>query len=641
MGGYSQYPIILKRSTSSELMNYLTLEHITKNYGEKNLFDDITLHIDKGQKIALVAKNGTGKSTLLKVLNQEEGSEREDSKIYIHKDITTGFLHQEPHFNPEDTVIESIFDSDNPILQAIRKYEEAMILKKEGEELQAVLDQMDRYKAWDFEVKIKEILTRFNIKDLYQKVGTMSGGQQKRVALAKVLIEEPDFLILDEPTNHLDVDMISWLEQYLSTANKTVFMITHDRYFLDRVCNVIYELEGGKLHKYKGNYSYYLEKKAERTEIEAATMDKTKKLFKRELEWVRRQPKARGTKAKSRVDAFHDLKEKTSGRKENSDFRLEFKAERLGKKIVECHNVSKYFGDFKAVEGFTYKFKKKERVGIVGPNGVGKSTFIKLLTKEHKPDTGKVVVGDTIVFGHYNQEGIQLNEDKTVLEVIRDIAEEIPLTKGQKLTASAFLEKFLFNRKQQRVYVSQLSGGERRRLYLLTVLVQNPNFLILDEPTNDLDILTLNILEEFLTEFQGCLVLISHDRCFMDKLTDHLFVFEGEGKIKDWNGSYKEYRAWKRGQDAEKRQQEQQVKVEKKEKPKSNTPKLSYAERKEFNRLEKEIDKLEKQKAALAEIFNDPNITAEKIRETSIKLNEINETIEEKEMRWLELGELA
>lgn len=624
-------------------MNYLTLEHITKNYGDKNLFDDITLHIDKGQKIALVAKNGTGKSTLLKVLMGEESSEREDSKVYVNKDITTGFLPQEPDFNPEDTVIDTIFNSTNPILQTIRLYEEAIILKKEGDELQEVLNQMEHHKAWDFEVKIKEILTRFNVKDLYQKIGTMSGGQQKRVALAKVLIEEPDFLILDEPTNHLDVDMIGWLEQYLSFPNRTVFMITHDRYFLDRVCNTIYELDQSKLHKYKGNYSYYLTKKAERTEIEAATMDKSKKLLKRELDWVRRQPKARGTKSKSRVDAFHNLKDKTSGKVEKTDFKLEFKSERLGKKIVECHNVSKYFGDFKAVEGFHYKFKKKERVGIVGPNGVGKSTFIKLLTKEYKPDTGKVVVGDTIVFGHYNQEGIQMNEDKTVLEVIRDIAEEIPLSGGQKLTASAFLEKFLFNRKQQRVFVSQLSGGEKRRLYLLTVLVNNPNFLILDEPTNDLDILTLNILEEFLEEYPGCLVLISHDRYFMDKLTDHLFIFEGNGVIKDWNGSYKDYRLWKREQASEQKQLSQEkAKTIKKENPtKEKKPQLTYNQRKEFNRLEKEIDKLEKKKLALSEIFNDTNITAETIKETSIKLNEISEIIEEKEMRWMELAELA
>ncbi len=623
-------------------MNYLTLEHITKNYGEKNLFDDITLHIDKGQKIALVAKNGTGKSTLLKVLTGEERSEREDSKVFVHKSITTGFLKQEPDFNPSDTVIDTIFDSNNPILSAIRDYEEAMILKKEGPELQAVLEKMEHHKAWDFEVKIKEILTRFNVKDLQQQIGTMSGGQQKRVALAKVLIEEPDFLILDEPTNHLDVDMIAWLEQYLSLPNRTVFMITHDRYFLDRVCNVIYELDQGQLHKYKGNYSYYLEKKAERTEIEAATMDKSKKLLKRELEWVRRQPKARGTKAKSRVDAFHALKDKTSGRVEKSDFKLEFKSERLGKKIVECHNVSKYFGTFKAVEKFNYKFKKRERVGIVGPNGVGKSTFIKLLTKELAPDTGKVVVGETIVFGHYHQEGIQLNADKTVLDVIRDIAEEIPLSSGQKLTPAAFLEKFLFSRKQQRVFVSQLSGGERRRLYLLTVLVKNPNFLILDEPTNDLDILTLNILEEFLDEYPGCLVLVSHDRYFMDKLTEHLFVFEGDGKIKDWNGNYKEYRAWKREQEAEIRQQEAVTqKAEKKEKPVSDKPKLTYEQRKEFNRLEKEIEKLEKKKSQLAEKFNDPNITPEIIKETSIQLNEISDTIDEKEMRWLELAELA
>ncbi len=619
-------------------MNFLTLEHITKNYGEKNLFDDITLHIDKGQKIALVAKNGSGKSTLLKVLMGIENSEREDSKIFVHKDITIGFLPQEPIFQEGATVLDSIFDSDNKILQTIKAYEEAVILKKEGAALQKILEQMEDLKAWDFEVKIKEILTRFNIKDLYQEIQTLSGGQQKRVALAKVLIEEPDFLILDEPTNHLDVDMIDWLEQYLAMPNKTLFMITHDRYFLDRVCNVIYELDQGELHKYKGNYSYYLEKKAIRSEIESVTLDKNKKLLKRELNWIRRQPKARGTKAKSRVDAFFDLKEKTSGKKENSDFKLEFKSERLGKKIVECHNVSKNFGAFKALESFSYKFKKRERVGIVGPNGAGKSTFIKLITQELKPDSGKIVVGDTIVFGHYSQDGIELNEDKRVIDVIRDIAEEIPLSNGSKLTPAAFLEKFFFSRKQQRVYVSQLSGGEKRRLYLLTILVLNPNFLILDEPTNDLDILTLNILEEFLEEFPGCLMIVSHDRYFMDKLTDHLFILEGEGIIKDWNGNYSEYRTWKKNQISENREKE-----EKKSKPKSNNtaPKLSYEQRKEFNKLEKEIDKLEKLKLKVSEQFNNTQISAEQIKDLSIQLNEINNSIEEKEMRWMELAELA
>ncbi len=622
-------------------MNYLTFEHITKNYGEKNLFDDISLHIDKGQKIALVAKNGTGKSTLLRVLMGLESSEREDKKIFVNKEITIGMLSQEQDFLPEETVIDTIFHSDNESLQTIRLYEEAMILGKQGEELQAILDKMDQLKAWDFEVRIQEILTRFNIKDMHQKVGTMSGGQQKRVALAKVLIEEPDFLILDEPTNHLDVDMIEWLENYLMQANKTLFMITHDRYFLDRVCNVIYELEHSKLHKYKGNYSYYLEKKAERIEVENATMDKNKKLFNRELNWIRKQPKARGTKAKSRVDAFHDLKEKTSGHKEESDFKLEFKSERLGKKIVECHNVSKFYGDFKAVKGFSYKFKKRERVGIVGENGVGKSTFVKLLTQEIKPDTGKVVVGDTIVFGHYNQEGIQLNEDKRVIDVIRDIAEEIPLSNGQNLKAAAFLEKFLFSRKQQQVYVSKLSGGEKRRLYLLTVLVQNPNFLILDEPTNDLDIVTLNILEQFLNEYPGCLIIISHDRYFLNKLTEHLFIFEGEGKIKDWNGNYNEYRAWKRDQTTESRPNE---KVESKKehiKPRDQAPKMSYNDRKEFNKLEKEINKLEEQKKNISEKFNDSNLTADQIKSYSIQLNEINDSIEEKEMRWMELADLT
>ncbi len=622
-------------------MNYLTLEHITKNYGDKKLFEDITLHIDKGQKIALVAKNGSGKSTLLKVLMGEESSEREDKKVILHKDVTVGMLAQDPNFNPSDTVIDTVFDSDNTILQAIKDYESAMILGKQGDELQKVLNNMDDLKAWDFEVKIKEILSRFNINDLYQEVGTMSGGQQKRLALAKVLIEDPSFLILDEPTNHLDVDMIEWLEQYLSQPNITVFMITHDRYFLDRVCNVIYELEDGNLYKYKGNYSYFLEKKAARREVESATMDKNKKLLGRELEWIRRQPKARGTKAKSRVDAFHDLKDKTSGAKKDSDFKLEFKSERLGKKIVECHNVSKYYGEFTALEKFSYKFKKKERVGIVGPNGVGKSTFVKLITQEIKPDTGKVVVGDTIHFGHYHQEGMQLNEDLRVIDVIRDIAEEIPLGNGTKLSPAAFLEKFLFNRKQQQVYVSKLSGGEKRRLYLLTVLVTNPNFLILDEPTNDLDIVTLNILEEFLIDFPGCLVIISHDRYFLDKLTEHLFVLEGEGKIKDWNGNYKEYRLWKRDQTSNERLKDNSSSKEQKEKPRDSAPKMTYAQRKEINKLEKEINKLEQQKEEISKKFNEPDITPEKIKSYSIQLNEISESIEEKEMRWMELAELS
>ncbi len=416
-------------------------------------------------------------------------------------------------------------------------------------------------------------------------------------------------------------------------------MITHDRYFLDNVCNVIYELENGKLHKYKGNYSYYLEKKADRQEVEAATMDKDKKLLKRELDWIRKQPKARGTKAKSRVDAFHDLKEKTSTQKDKSDFVLSFKSERLGKKILEAHKVSKFYGDKVMMDQFDYKFKKGERVGLVGKNGVGKSTFIKVLTKEIPCDAGKVVVGDTIVFGHYNQEGIQLNEDKRVIDVIRDIAEVIPLENGSNLSPEAFLEKFLFPRKQQRVYVSQLSGGEKRRLNLLTVLVKNPNFLILDEPTNDLDILTLNILEEFLLNFPGCLMIVSHDRYFLDKLTNHLFVFEGEGKIKDWNGNYKEYRAWKKDQPTEKPTVEKVVK--KVDKPRDNQPKMTYEQRKEFSKLEKQIEKLEKEKAELSEEFNNPELTAERIKELSVRLSEINDLIEEKEMRWMELAEFA
>ncbi len=625
-------------------MNYLTLENVSKSYGEKVLFDKINLQISKGQKIALVAKNGSGKSTLLRVIGGKEAPEGEIAKISVRKDIRIGFLEQEPDFYEEDTVFEAVFDSDNEMIQAIKRYEEAMRKPENTSLVQQALDQMDKLKAWDFEAKIKEILTKFNISDFNQKVKSLSGGQKKRLALCKMVIEEPEFIIMDEPTNHLDIDMIEWLEDYLKRANLTLLMVTHDRYFLERVCDLIIELDRGQIYKYAGNYSDFLHKKAIRHETESAEMDKTQKLFKRELEWVNRSPQARSTKAKARVDAFYDIKEKVSQKQDNTELQIDIKGQRLGKKIVEMHNVVKSFGEKKIIDGFDYKFKKKERVGIVGPNGVGKSTFLHVLTGQLRPDGGKVVIGGNTVFGYYTQSGINLSEDKRVIDVIQDIAEYIPLEKGQKLTATQLLERFLFNRKQQQVYASQLSGGEKRRLYLLTVLMENPNFLILDEPTNDLDIITLNVLEDFLLEFPGCVVIVTHDRYFMDKLVDHLFVFKGDGEIQDFNGDYTDYRQMIKEEEKEQRKEEREALLKEKAKQKAaeeQKPGLSQDEKKELKRLEKQIAKLEEKKAELSERFNSTDISPEQIEEWSKELSALNEELEEKEMRWMELAEMA
>jgi len=614
-------------------VNYLTLENITKTYGEKVLFQNVSLHIDKGQKIALVAKNGTGKTTLLRVLAGKEGSEGENSKITFRKDIRIGVLEQEPDLDPRHTVLESIFEGGSQLLQAVKEYELAMLHTEDTDRLQKAMSKMEELKAWDAENQVKEVLTKLKIRDLEQAIGTLSGGQKKRVALAQLLLDEPDFLILDEPTNHLDLDMIEWLEEYLNKPSITLFMVTHDRYFLDNICNQIIELDGGQFFRYKGNYTEYLEKKTTRTEVEASTLDKNKKLLLKELDWIRRQPQARGTKAKARVDAFYELKDATSKKVENDKVQLDIKMEWLGSKIVELHNVGKSFGNQNIIEGFSYKFKRKERVGLVGPNGVGKSTFIRMLTGDEKPDVGKVVIGDTIVFGHYRQDGLMLNEDKRVIEVIQDIAEYIPLEKGLKITAAAMLERFLFSRSQQQVYVSQLSGGEKRRLYLLTILMKNPNFLILDEPTNDLDILTLNVLEDFLQDYPGCLLVVTHDRYFMDKLVDHIFIMKGDGEIKDYNGTYSEFRILEK----------QTIVPKPVEAP--TTPKptvsLSQEERKELKRLEKDIEKLENRKVEITDAFNDTGISAEKITQLSNELGQLNDQLSEKEMRWLELAEKA
>ena len=625
-------------------MNYLTLENVTKSYGPKVLFQNVSLFINKGDRIALVAKNGTGKTTLMRVLAGTEGSEGEQSKIIISKEIRTGFLMQEPELNDDLTAIEAVFESQNPQLQAIKNYEKAL-LDNDADEIQNTLEVLDELQAWDFEAKIHDIFSKLKVDTfLNQTVKTLSGGQRKRLALAKMLIDDHDFLILDEPTNHLDLDMIEWLEGYLTQTTLTIFMVSHDRYFLDAVCNTIIELDGGKFYRYKGNYAAFLEQKALREQVEAATLGKDKKLYLKELDWMRRQPQARTTKAQSRIDDFHEIKDRISGKAATESMQIDIKTTWLGSKIVEMHNVSKGFAGKKLIENFTYKFRKGERVGIVGENGAGKSTFLNLITGVLNPDGGKVVIGETIAFGHYNQSGMVMKEDKRAIEVITDIAEFIPLAKGQKITASGLLEKFLFTREQQQVYVSQLSGGEKRRLYLLTVIMKNPNFLILDEPTNDLDIVTLNVLEDFLeNQYNGCLIIVTHDRYFMDKLVEHLFIFEGNGQIRDHNGNYTEYREMKK---LELREQKKQANNQ----PVIATPSVNSAskrkmndfERKEFKRLEKEVAQLEERKTEIETQFSSgSSMTNKDIEKLSSELQSVHKSLEIKELRWLELSEFA
>jgi ABC transport system ATP-binding/permease protein len=628
-------------------MNYLTLENVTKSYGPKLLFKNVSLIINKGDRIALVAKNGTGKTTLLRVLSGLEGSEGEQAKIIFARDIRIGYLEQDPVVNESATALEAVFESENAQIQAIKNYEKAL-LENDPLSIQTYLEQIETLQAWDFEAKIKEILFQLKIdRFLNQRVSTLSGGQKKRLALAKLLIDEPDFMILDEPTNHLDLDMIEWLQDYFEARpSLTIFMVTHDRYFLDAVCNSIIELEGGSFYRYRGNYGKYLEQKQLRQEVDSATLDKTRKLYLRELDWMSRTAPARTSKAQSRIDGFYDIKEVVHRKRDNTTMEMDIKTTWMGSKIVELHNASLSFKDLKIVRDFSYKFKRGERIGIVGKNGVGKSTFLKLLTGELIPDGGKVVIGETILFGFYNQDGIKMKEDKRVIEVITDIAEYIPLEKGQKMTAASLLERFLFSREHQQVYVSQLSGGEKRRLYLLTVLMKNPNFLILDEPTNDLDILTLNVLEEFLeTIYKGCLVVVTHDRYFMDKLVDHLFVFEGEGEIRDYNGVYLEYRNELRERERAQNRQERAEKAEQKAQNAQNTEggkrRATDDERREFKRLEKDLEKFETRKTDITNKFNDVSkMTPADIKKLSEELDDVQNQLEIKELRWLELADL-
>ena len=637
MLAYSQQ---LNNSTTQQLVNYLTVENISKSFGENILFEHISFHIERGQKVAFVARNGTGKSTLLKIIIGEESAEGEHAKVLLYKGIRLAYLEQSPEFDSNQSVLEAVFDTDNEMLNAIRNYEMCLMRPDDQEALQKALAKMDELEAWDFEVHIKQILSKLNITDLEQPVTLLSGGQQKRVALAKALIDEPDFLILDEPTNHLDLEMIEWLENYLTKSKLTLLMVTHDRYFLERVCDTILELDEGEIYRYRGNYSHFLLKKQERQEHKVREVTRARSLMRGELNWMRKQPKARGTKAKARIDAFYELEAKAGQNIKEETVKMDIKTTRMGSKILELHNVSKGYGDLKLIEKFDYKFKKKDRVGIIGKNGTGKSTLLNLMLQFDKPDTGKIVKGETVQFGYYSQDGIQLSEQKKVIEVVRDVAEYIPIEgKGRNITASVLLEHFLFPKEQHYVYVHKLSGGERRRLYLLTILMQNPNFLILDEPTNDLDILTLNVLEEFLLEFKGCLVIVSHDRYFMDKLVEHTFAFEGNGVIRDFPGNYTQYRDKQEVEAAVVREAaENTPKKAAPEAPKKDHQ-ISREQRKAINRVENQIKKLEAKKTEISGKFADPNLNPDDIPALARELEDIKQQIEGKEMEWMELVE--
>ncbi|MEE2771249.1 MAG: ABC-F family ATP-binding cassette domain-containing protein [Bacteroidota bacterium] len=617
-------------------MNYLSVENIAKSYGERNLFREISFGINEGQKIGFVAKNGTGKTSLLDILAGKD--QPDEGQVIYRNDIQVAFLSQEPDLEEELSVEQIIFSSDNPILKIIQRYEKALENPAVAEALQKSMDEMEAANAWDFETNYKQILFKLNLEDLDKQVKFLSGGQRKRLALARMLLKKPDFIIMDEPTNHLDLDMIEWLEEYFRKEDFTIFMVTHDRYFLERVCNEIVELEAGALHTYKGNYSYYLQKRDERHQLEQTNTEKAQQLYKKELDWMRRQPKARTTKSKSRIDDFYDIKDRASKRRQEHQVQLEINMERLGSKIVEIHNISKELGGKTLLKSFDYNFKKGERLGIIGKNGTGKSTFLNMLTGTLAPDTGKIIVGETVKFGYYTQKGIEIKTGQKVIEVIREFGDYIPLKKGRQISAEQLLERFLFDRKKQYDFVEKLSGGEKKRLYLCTILIQNPNFLILDEPTNDLDVLTLNVLENFLLDFPGCVVVVSHDRYFMDKIVDHLFVFEGQGAVSDFPGNYSDYREYAAVKPSEEISTTEKKPKENSWRDDSTGTKLSYKEQKEFGKLEKEITQLEKKKDQLQQDFL-KELSAEVIKDKSVELQNMQDEIEEKTMRYFELME--
>lgn len=631
-------------------MNYLTIEQVSKAYGDRVLFQDMTFYINQGDKVAFIAKNGTGKSSLMNIIMEKE--EADSGKVWLHHKIKVGYLSQDPNLDLESTVFEAVYNSKNPVMQAILDYEKAMLNTEDSDAMQEAISAMDRLEAWDYEVRIRTILSRLKVDYMGRTIKNLSGGQKKRVALAKLLIEDPDFYILDEPTNHLDLEMIEWLEGYLKQSKNTIFMVTHDRYFLDSVCEQILELDHQQVFKYQGDYAYYLVNKAEREASMNSSVDKAKNLYRKELEWMRKQPKARGTKAKARIDKFFDVEKKAKTKLDSDSLQLDIKMNRLGSKILEIHNIHKAYGTHQILNGFDYKFKKGDRVGIVGKNGAGKTTLLNMMVGTEEVDAGKIVRGDTLSVGYYTQNGIQFKEDQRLIEVVRDIGEYIPMNGGKKISAAQLCERFLFDPKKQLTFVSKLSGGELKRLHLLTILIKNPNFLILDEPTNDLDIITLQVLEEFLLHYPGCIVIVSHDRHFMDKIVDHLFVLNGDGLVRDYPGNYTAYRETEllEKQAAKQQKKAQQAKAQKSKVQESKVQEkaptavakvkqISHEEQKELKRLERQIAKLEEKKVQISAQFNDSSLSSAKITELSKELSVTNEQLEEKEMRWMELVE--
>lgn len=615
-------------------LNYLSVENISKAYGERVLFENVSFGINKDQKIALIAKNGAGKSSLLKILIGQDTPDT--GQVVSRKGLKIAFLSQEPALPEELTIEDYIFQEENPILKVIQQYEHALEHPEDEVAYQKAFEAMERHEAWDFETQYKQILFQLKLTNLHLPIKHLSGGQRKRLALANVLISKPDLIFLDEPTNHLDLEMIEWLENFFAKEKMTLFMVTHDRYFLERVCNEILELDEGTLYSYKGNYTYFLEKKQQRLDQEQASQEKAKNLYVRELDWIRRQPKARTTKSKSRIDDFALIKEQAQKRRREHVVELEIAMQRLGSKIIELHNVVKKFPEKTILDRFSYVFKRGERVGIIGKNGTGKSTFLNLLTGKIAPDAGKIIIGETVQFGYYTQQGIEINPQEKVIDVIKKYGEYIPLLKGRTLSAAQLLERFLFDRKKQYDYVEKLSGGERKRLYLCTVLIQNPNFLILDEPTNDLDIVTLNVLEEFLLDYEGCLVIVSHDRYFMDKIVDHLFVFKGEGEVQDFPGNYSDYFTYEQSSVRETPKEEKAPATKNSWRGANST--LSQNEQRELSRLEKEIAQLEAQKATIEAHFTQEALSSEELQEQSQALSEVLTLLEEKSDRWLELS---
>ncbi|WP_205512873.1 ABC-F family ATP-binding cassette domain-containing protein [Longitalea arenae] len=625
-------------------MHYVSVEALGKSFGVKPLFENISFHVEEGDKIALVARNGSGKSTLLRIL---AGKETADSgTAWINKEVTVALFEQDPVFDEKGSILDNIFYHNHPVINAIREYE-AISEEGDPEKLGAAIVKMDELGAWDFDAKVKQILGKLNIHHLNQPINTLSGGQRKRVALAKTLIDigfehKHVLLIMDEPTNHLDIEMVEWLENYLDQQNVTLLLVTHDRYFLDSVCEEIWELDGSELFVYKGDYENYIEKKAARQESDAASIEKARNTYRKELEWMRKQPKARTTKSKSRQDNFYKIEAKAKKRIEDAQLELQMKMNRLGGKVIELKKVYKSYGDKPILKGFDYTFKKGERIGVVGKNGVGKSTFLNILQGLETADSGKINIGETVIFGNYSQQGLVLKEDMRVIEFVKSMAESFPLASGGALSAAQFLQLFLFPPEQQYTYISKLSGGEKRRLHLLSILFRNPNFLILDEPTNDLDLPTLGVLENFLSDYPGCLLIVSHDRYFMDRLVDHLFVFEGDGVIRDFPGNYSQYRLWlKDKEEEEKTDTKAAAKTEVKPAAAAapEKRKLSYKEKREFEQLQQDITRLEQEKATITEQLNSGSLPFDQLQQLSVRISEITNLLDEKEMRWLELSE--